>query len=71
MAPALLGRVGVVVDLSADFRLKDASLYPRWYGAAHRHPELLPRFAYGLPEHANDMARFENTPATLRIEVTL
>ena len=50
VAPTLLGRVGVVVDLSADFRLKDASLYPRWYGSAHSHPELLPRFAYGLPE---------------------
>jgi N-acetyl-gamma-glutamyl-phosphate reductase len=50
LAPTLLGRVGVLVDLSADFRLRDESLYPRWYGAAHRHPELLPRFAYGLPE---------------------
>jgi N-acetyl-gamma-glutamyl-phosphate reductase len=50
LAPTLLGRVGVIVDLSADFRLRDASLYPQWYGAPHRHPELLPRFAYGLPE---------------------
>jgi N-acetyl-gamma-glutamyl-phosphate reductase len=54
LAPTLLGRVGVIVDLSADFRLRDASLYPRWYGAAHRHPELLPRFAYGLPELFRD-----------------
>src|SRR5258706_7107120 len=33
LAPGLLGRVGILVDLSADFRLTDASLYPRWYGA--------------------------------------
>jgi N-acetyl-gamma-glutamyl-phosphate reductase len=50
LVPALLGRVGLVVDLSADFRLKDPSLYPRWYGAEHRHPELLERAAFGLPE---------------------
>lgn len=50
LVPALLGRVGLVVDLSADFRLKDPSLYPRWYGAEHRHPELLERAAFGIPE---------------------
>ena len=43
-------RVGVVVDLAADFRLQDPSLYPRWYGEAHAAPELLAEFAYGLPE---------------------
>ncbi len=46
----LYGRVGVVVDLGADFRLKDASLYPKWYGAEHACPELIDEFAYGLPE---------------------
>ena len=40
----------LVVDLGADFRLKDASLYPRWYGAEHTVPELLPAAVYGLPE---------------------
>jgi N-acetyl-gamma-glutamyl-phosphate reductase len=39
-----------IVDLAADFRLGDASLYPQWYGEAHTAPELLPDFAYGLPE---------------------
>ena len=43
-------RVGVVVDLAADFRLKDALLYPTWYGEEHPTPELLGEFAYGLPE---------------------
>ncbi len=38
-----------VVDLSADFRLKDASVYERWY-QKHTAPELLPDSVYGLPE---------------------
>jgi len=50
LVPALVDRVGHIVDLSADFRLRDAGLYPRWYGAAHRSPELLARFASGIPE---------------------
>ena len=43
-------RVALVIDLAADFRLADASLYPTWYGEAHAQPELLADFAYGLPE---------------------
>ncbi|HKH03965.1 MAG TPA: N-acetyl-gamma-glutamyl-phosphate reductase [Acidimicrobiales bacterium] len=50
LVPDLLGRVGKVVDLAADFRLIDASLYPTWYGEPHACPELLAGFAYGLPE---------------------
>ena len=50
VAPGLVGRVEVLVDLSADFRLRDAQAYPRWYGHAHAAPDLLGRFAYGLPE---------------------
>jgi N-acetyl-gamma-glutamyl-phosphate reductase len=42
--------VSLVVDLGADFRLHDASAYPRWYGFEHRYPDLLARFVYGLPE---------------------
>jgi N-acetyl-gamma-glutamyl-phosphate reductase len=42
------------VDLGADFRLKSAEDYERWYGEAHEHPELLGRFVYGLPEIARD-----------------
>jgi [amino group carrier protein]-6-phospho-L-2-aminoadipate/5-phospho-L-glutamate reductase len=40
----------LVVDLSADFRLHDASAYPRWYGWAHPRPELLGSFVSGLAE---------------------
>ncbi len=50
----LLGRVGVVVDLGADFRLDDAADYERWYHEEHRAPELLSRFVYGLPELHRD-----------------
>ena len=46
----LFGRVGCIVDLGSDFRLKDASAYPRWYGTEHAQPELLSEFVYGLPE---------------------
>jgi N-acetyl-gamma-glutamyl-phosphate reductase len=50
IVPELLGKVGHLVDLAADFRLHDAALYPQWYGEAHAAPELLADFAYGLPE---------------------
>jgi N-acetyl-gamma-glutamyl-phosphate reductase len=50
MAPQLVGRVRCVVDLSAAYRLKDASLYPQWYGFHHDQPELLASAVYGLPE---------------------
>ncbi len=39
-----------IIDLSADFRLRRAADYPRWYGHAHPHPELLERAVYGIPE---------------------
>ncbi len=50
LVPTLQGRVGCVVDLSAAFRLKDASLYPTWYGFEHTQPVLLAEAVYGLPE---------------------
>ncbi len=52
--PELRKKVGAIVDLSADFRLTDPNLYPQWYHEAHRCPELLPEFAYGLPELYRD-----------------
>lgn len=45
-----------VIDMSADFRLHDAGLYPTWYGQAHPAPDLLGEAALGLPElHADDV----------------
>ncbi len=46
-----------VVDISADFRLKDASEYQRWYGFSHPTPQLLTEAVYGLPElHRSQIA---------------
>jgi N-acetyl-gamma-glutamyl-phosphate reductase len=50
LMPELIGHTKVVVDLAADFRLRDPASYPRWYHEDHPHPELLERFVYGLPE---------------------
>ncbi|MCA9961667.1 MAG: N-acetyl-gamma-glutamyl-phosphate reductase [Chloroflexota bacterium] len=41
-----------VVDLSADFRLKDVATYEQWYGVTHPAPELLAEAVYGLTEFA-------------------
>ena len=38
------------IDISADFRIKDASEYEKWYGVAHPKPQLLEESVYGLPE---------------------
>ncbi len=54
LVPDLLGRVGHVIDLAADFRLSDPGLYPTWYGEPHTAPELLDRAVYGLPELFRD-----------------
>jgi N-acetyl-gamma-glutamyl-phosphate reductase len=54
LVPELRSRVKRIVDLAADFRLKDASLYPTWYGEEHHCPELLGEFVYGLPELYRD-----------------
>lgn len=65
IAPDLVGKVGVVIDLSAAYRLKDASLYPQWYGFTHTQPELLSQAVYGLPElYRNELhgARLIATP---------
>ena len=50
MAPRIVDRGGVVVDLSADFRLKDPAVYEQWYKVPHTQTELLKRAAFGLPE---------------------
>ena len=50
LAGALLAEGTRVIDLSADFRLKDAEEWARWYGQPHGAPELLSEAVYGLPE---------------------
>ncbi|NLM46527.1 MAG: N-acetyl-gamma-glutamyl-phosphate reductase [Firmicutes bacterium] len=57
VVPRLLAAGKKVVDLSGDFRLKDAALYPLWYGYEHRQPALLTESVYGLPEQNRDAIR--------------
>ena len=56
-APAIVAAGVKVVDMSGDFRLRDAAAYQRYYGAQHPHPELLGSFVYGLPELNRDAIR--------------
>jgi len=47
-----------VVDLSADYRLKQVAAYEKWYQTSHAHPHLLQEAVYGLPElHRNAIAK--------------
>ncbi len=48
--PALLARGVKVIDLGADFRLKDLAAFEKWYGMPHSCPEILEEAVYGLPE---------------------
>lgn len=50
LAGELLSEGTRVIDLSADFRLKDADEWGKWYGQPHGAPQLLPQAVYGLPE---------------------
>lgn len=43
-----------IIDLSADFRLRDKDVYAQWYGGEHQAPELLSSAVYGLTEQAKD-----------------
>jgi len=57
VVPSLLKQGIKVVDASADFRLKNAGEYPKWYGFTHPSPELLREAVFGLPElHRGEIA---------------
>jgi N-acetyl-gamma-glutamyl-phosphate reductase len=54
--PALLDRGVRVVDLSADYRLRDPNVYAQWYGESHHDLAYLAQAVYGLPEiYGNEM----------------
>ncbi len=57
IVPDLLSSGGVVIDLSADHRLRDLHEYPRYYHREHPHPELLDEAVYGLPERHRERIR--------------
>ena len=48
--PALIEAGVRIIDLAADFRLRDAAVFERWYGMPHTAPALLAEAVYGLPE---------------------
>jgi N-acetyl-gamma-glutamyl-phosphate reductase len=50
IAPDVIARGAAFVDLGADFRLRDAAEYARWYKEPHQAPEMLGSFVYGIPE---------------------
>ncbi|MCM8793538.1 MAG: N-acetyl-gamma-glutamyl-phosphate reductase, partial [Candidatus Omnitrophica bacterium] len=50
VVPELLKNKKIVIDLSADFRLKNPLLYKKWYQFEHREEEILKEAVYGLPE---------------------
>jgi N-acetyl-gamma-glutamyl-phosphate reductase len=57
IVPSLLKQGIRVVDASADFRLKNAGEYPKWYGFTHPSPKLLKEVVFGLPElHQEEIA---------------
>ncbi len=55
-APGLLAAGAKVVDLSADFRIRDVAVYEQWY-APHTAPELLAEAVYGLPEFYREQVK--------------
>jgi N-acetyl-gamma-glutamyl-phosphate reductase len=74
LVPQILERGGRVIDLAADFRLKDNAEWERWYGMAHDCPDLLDEAVYGLPELNRDAirsARLVANPGCYPTAVTL
>lgn len=50
LMPALMKTSARIIDLSADFRIRDVPVWEKWYGQAHGAPELVNQAVYGLPE---------------------
>ena len=75
LVPELLdaGFDGAIVDLSADFRFADASVYPEWFDVEHPAPELLGEAVYGLPEWGDPVgtSSFVANPGCYATGITL
>lgn len=61
--PELLKANTKVIDLAADFRIKDVSVWSRWYGMSHACPELVSEAVYGLPEINRNILKTANLVA--------
>lgn len=46
-----------IIDLSADFRIKDVAVYEKWYGIEHKSPKFIKEAVYGLPEINREMVK--------------
>lgn len=46
-----------IIDLSADFRIKDVAVYEKWYGIEHKSPQFIKEAVYGLPEINREMVK--------------
>lgn len=57
VVPALLEAETRIIDVSPDFRLRQASLYSHWYKQSHTCPELLGEAAFGIPEWNRDAVK--------------
>jgi N-acetyl-gamma-glutamyl-phosphate reductase len=55
--PSLLQAGVKVIDLAADFRIRDVALWEKWYGMSHASPELVAEAVYGLPEVNREQIR--------------
>lgn len=74
MVPELLQAGTRVIDLAADFRIRDVSVWERWYGMTHACPDLLAEAVYGLPEMNREKvksARLVANPGCYPTAVTL
>jgi len=66
VVPDLIEQGVRVIDLGADYRLRDPSDYERWYGFEHPAPELLARAVYGLPEqHRDELVALQDADVTI------
>jgi N-acetyl-gamma-glutamyl-phosphate reductase len=66
LAPDLLAAGTAIIDQGPDFRLHDATDYPRWYGFEHPRPDLLDVAVYGLPElHRAALAALVDAPVAV------
>ena len=56
-----------IIDLSADFRIKDVRVYEEWYGITHKSPQYIPEAVYGLCEINRESVRSARLVAKSRM----